>query len=166
MLTPLAVGLGRPFPYISNLSVSLAVLVRDPQTQTTTFARVKVPKELLPRFVQVGEGDDLRFVTVEDVIAAHLDALFPGMEIVDHGVFRVTRDADFEVSDEADDLLEAVEQELRRRRFGEVVRLEVDARHEPRPAPRARAGARRRGVAGLRDRGAASTSTTSCRSPG
>ena len=131
VLTPLAVGLGRPFPYISNLSVSLAVLVRDPQTQTTTFARVKVPKELLPRFVQVGEGDDLRFVTVEDVIAAHLDALFPGMEIVDHGVFRVTRDADFEVSDEADDLLEAVEQELRRRRFGEVVRLEVDGGMSP-----------------------------------
>jgi polyphosphate kinase len=126
VLTPLAVGLGRPFPYISNLSLSLAVLVRDPQTQLTTFARVKVPKELLPRFVEVG-GDGLTFVALEDLIARNLDALFPGMEIVDHGVFRVTRDADFEVSDEADDLLSAVEDELRRRRFGEVVRLEVDA---------------------------------------
>jgi polyphosphate kinase len=126
VLTPLAVGIGRPFPYISNLSLSLAVLVRDPQTQLTTFARVKVPKELLPRFVKAGD-DHMTFVALEDLIARNLDALFPGMEIVDHGVFRVTRDADFEVSDEADDLLRAVEAELRRRRFGEVVRLEVDA---------------------------------------
>ncbi|MEP6954884.1 MAG: polyphosphate kinase, partial [Solirubrobacteraceae bacterium] len=125
VLTPLAVGLGRPFPYISNLSLSLAVLVRDPQTQVTTFARVKVPKELLPRFVGVGESTT--FVAMEDLIAQHLDALFPGMEIVEHGTFRVTRDADFEVSDEADDLLAAVETELRRRRFGEAVRLEVGA---------------------------------------
>jgi polyphosphate kinase len=130
VLTPLAVGLGRPFPYISNLSLSLAVLVRDPQTKATTFARVKVPKEMLPRFVPVGEGAT-RFVTLEDVIAANLDALFPGMEIVDHGVFRVTRDADFEVSDEADDLLQAVEAELRRRRFGEVVRVELQAGMNP-----------------------------------
>jgi polyphosphate kinase len=124
VLTPLAVGLGRPFPYISNLSLSLAVLVRDPQTQVTTFARVKVPKEMLPRFVPTGQRT--MFVTLEDLIAANLDALFPGMEIVDHGFFRVTRDADFDISDEADDLLRAVETELRRRRFGEVVRLEVD----------------------------------------
>jgi polyphosphate kinase len=124
VLTPLAVGLGRPFPYISNLSLSLAVLVRDPQTQVTTFARVKVPKEMLPRFVPTGERT--RFVALEDLIAANLDTLFPGMEIVDHGFFRVTRDADFDISDEADDLLRAVETELRRRRFGEVVRLEVD----------------------------------------
>jgi polyphosphate kinase len=126
VLTPLAVGLGRPFPYISNLSLSLAVLVRDPQTGVRTFARVKVPKEMLPRFLPVGE-DGLTFVALEQVIAAHLQALFPGMEVVDSGVFRVTRDADFEVSDEADDLLEAVEAELRRRRFGEVVRLEINA---------------------------------------
>jgi polyphosphate kinase len=125
-LTPLAVGVGRPFPYISNVSLSLAVLVRDPQTGVRTFARVKVPKEMLPRFLPVGE-DGLTFVALEEVIAAHLQALFPGMEVVDSGVFRVTRDADFEVSDEADDLLEAVEAELRRRRFGEVVRLEVNA---------------------------------------
>jgi polyphosphate kinase len=126
VLTPLAVGVGRPFPYISNLSLSLAVLVRDPQTGVRTFARVKVPKEMLPRFLPVGD-DGLTFVALEEVIAAHLQALFPGMEVVDSGVFRVTRDADFEVSDEADDLLEAVEAELRRRRFGEVVRLEINA---------------------------------------
>jgi polyphosphate kinase len=124
VLTPLAVGLGRPFPYISNLSLSLAILVRDPQTQVTTFARVKVPKEMLPRFVPTGQRTT--FVALEDLIAANLDTLFPGMEIVDHGFFRVTRDADFDISDEADDLLRAVETELRRRRFGEVVRLEVD----------------------------------------
>jgi polyphosphate kinase len=126
VLTPLAVGVGRPFPYISNLSLSLAVLVRDPQTGVRTFARVKVPKEMLPRFLPVGD-DGLTFVPLEDVIAANLQSLFPGMEVVDSGVFRVTRDADFEVSDEADDLLEAVEAELRRRRFGEVVRLEINA---------------------------------------
>ena len=86
---------------------------------------MKVPKEMLPRFVPIGDGRT--FVPLEDLIAQHLDALFPGMEIVDYDVFRVTRDADFEIDDEADDLLRAVEQELRRRRFGEVVRLEVGA---------------------------------------
>jgi polyphosphate kinase len=121
-LTPLAVGPGRPFPYISNLSLSVAVWVRDPVTDTETFARVKVPKEVLPRLVPIGGG---AFVPLEEVIARHLDQLFPGMEIVHHDVFRVARDADFTVSDEADDLVQAVEQELRRRRFGEVVRLEV-----------------------------------------
>ncbi len=125
VLTPLAVGLGRPFPYISNLSLSLAVLVRDPETDQTVFARVKVPKEMLPRFVPVVEGEQTAFVLLEDLIAENLSALFPGMQILDHGLFRVTRDADFEISDEADDLLEAVEAELRRRPFGEVVRLEV-----------------------------------------
>ena len=125
VLTPLAVGLGRPFPYISNLSLSLAVLVNDPVSQAGTFARVKVPKEMLPRFLAV-EGETTTFVTLEDIIANNLDALFPGMEIVDYGLFRVTRDADFEISDEADDLLEAVETELRRRRFGEVVSVEVE----------------------------------------
>ena len=124
-LTPLAVAPGRPFPYISNLSLSLAVLVRDPVTEQTAFARVKVPSEILPRFVSVGDGT---FVPLEDVIAHHLDALFPGMEIMDYDVFRVTRDADLEVSDDAADLLQAVEDELRRRRFGEVVRVEIGAR--------------------------------------
>lgn len=127
VLTPLGVGLGRPFPYISNLSLSLAVLVRDPVNSVTTFARVKVPKEMLPRFVPVGESGTT-FVPLEDIIAANLQQLFPGMEVVDHGVFRVTRDADYEISDEADDLLQAVEAELRRRRFGEVVRVEFGAR--------------------------------------
>jgi len=123
-LTPLAVGPGRPFPYISNLSLSLAVWVRDPVSEVETFARVKVPKEVLPRFVAIGGG---AYVPLEKVIARHLNQLFPGMEVVKHAMFRVTRDADFTVSDEADDLLQAVENELRRRRFGEVVRLEISS---------------------------------------
>jgi polyphosphate kinase len=124
VLTPLAVGMGRPFPYISSLSLSLAVVVRDPNNGQQLFARVKVPKEMLPRFVAL-DDHPLTFVSLEEVIAANLESLFPGMHIVGHGFFRVTRDADFEVSDEADDLLQAVEAELRRRRFGEGVRLEV-----------------------------------------
>jgi polyphosphate kinase len=129
-LTPLAVAPGRPFPYISNLSLSLAVLVRDPISEQTVFARVKVPTEILPRFVTLKQPAPapVLLVPLEDVIAHHLDALFPGMEIADYDVFRVTRDADLEVSDEAADLLQAVEDELRRRRFGEVVRVEVGAR--------------------------------------
>jgi polyphosphate kinase len=129
-LTPLAVAPGRPFPYISNLSLSLAVLVRDPITDQTVFARVKVPTEILPRFVTLKPPapEPALLVPLEDVIAHHLDALFPGMEIADYDVFRVTRDADLEVSDDAADLLQAVEDELRRRRFGEVVRVEVGAR--------------------------------------
>ena len=131
-LTPLAVAPGRPFPYISNLSLSLAVLVRDPVNDQTVFARVKVPTEILPRFISVEEGEGaaaegVTLVPLEEVIAHHLDALFPGMEIVDYNVFRVTRDADLEVSDDAADLLQAVEDELRRRRFGEVVRVELGA---------------------------------------
>jgi polyphosphate kinase len=163
-LTPLAVAPGRPFPYISNLSLSLAVLVRDPAGGETVFARVKVPTEILPRFVTVRSAGptvvtgtnpspdatathperqspaaaaaaappssnaaaaSITLVPLEDVIAHHLDALFPGMEIVDYDVFRVTRDADLEVSDDAADLLQAVEDELRRRRFGEIVRVEI-----------------------------------------
>jgi polyphosphate kinase len=163
-LTPLAVAPGRPFPYISNLSLSLAVLVRDPAGGETVFARVKVPTEILPRFVTVrsaaatvgaetnpdpdattahperqspaavatatapstsAPAASITLVPLEDVIAHHLDALFPGMEIVDYDVFRVTRDADLEVSDDAADLLQAVEDELRRRRFGEIVRVEI-----------------------------------------
>ncbi len=133
-LTPLAVAPGRPFPYISNLSLSLAVLVRDPATDQTVFARVKVPTEILPRFVALKQPDagQLLLVPLEDVIAHHLDALFPGMEIADYNVFRVTRDADLEVSDDAADLLQAVEDELRRRRFGEIVRVEVGADCSPR----------------------------------
>jgi polyphosphate kinase len=129
-LTPLVIGLGRPFPYISNLSLSLGVLLRDPDSGTEIIARVKVPKELLGRFLRVGERNEV-FVPLEEAIAANLDALFPGAEVVDHGYFRVTRDADFTISDEADDLLQAVQDELRRRRFGEVVRLEVAAGMNP-----------------------------------
>jgi polyphosphate kinase len=129
-LTPLVIGLGRPFPYISNLSLSLGVLLRDPESGTEIIARVKVPKELLGRFLPVGDNGDA-FVPLEEVIAANLDALFPGTEVIEHGYFRVTRDADFTVSDEADDLLQAVQDELRRRRFGEVVRLEIAADMNP-----------------------------------
>jgi polyphosphate kinase len=129
-LTPLVIGLGRPFPYISNLSLSLGVLLRDPESGNEIIARVKVPKELLGRFLPLGDGGQT-FVPLEEVIAANLDALFPGIEVIDHGYFRVTRDADFNVSDEADDLLQAVQDELRRRRFGEVVRLEVASGMNP-----------------------------------
>ncbi len=128
-LTPLAVGPGQPFPYISNLSLSLGVIVGDPVSGHSTFARVKVPIEILPRFVAV--GDATTFVPLEDVIADNLDSLFQGMEIVDYAVFRVSRDADLSVSDEAEDLMRAVEDELRRRRFGEVVRVEVGADMSP-----------------------------------
>ena len=126
-LTPLGVGPGRPFPYISNLSLSLAVWLRDPESGEETFARVKVPKEVLPRFVQAGENT---WVPLEWVMARNLHELFPGMEVLRYSIFRVTRDADFTVSDEADDLVRAVEDELRRRRFGEVVRLEVGSNME------------------------------------
>jgi polyphosphate kinase len=130
-LTPLVIGLGRPFPYISNLSLSLGVLLRDPESGTEIIARVKVPKELLGRFLRIGEEGGGAFVPLEEAIAANLDALFPGTEVVDHGYFRVTRDTDFTVSDEADDLLQAVQDELRRRRFGEVVRLEIASGMNP-----------------------------------
>jgi polyphosphate kinase len=129
-LTPLVIGRGRPFPYISNLSLNWGVLLRNPEKNEEVAARVKVPKELLRRFLSVGDG--LTFVPLEQVIVANLDDLFPGMEIVHHSLFRVTRDTDYDVSDEADDLLLAVEEEVRRRRFGEVVRLEVAPNMEPR----------------------------------
>jgi polyphosphate kinase len=126
VLTPLAVDPAHPFPYISNLSLNLAVTVRDGVTREERFARVKVPP-LLPRFIVLPDGR--RFIPLEQVIAAKIDALFPGMEILDHQVFRVTRDADFELEDEAEDLLEAIESVLRRRnKFGRVVRLEVDTK--------------------------------------
>jgi polyphosphate kinase len=125
VLTPLAVGPGQPFPYISALSVSLGLFVADPETGEERFARVKVP-EGLPRFFPIGDGSD-RFVTLERVLSHYLPNLFPGMEIRERALFRVTRDVDLEVSDEADDLLEAVEFELRHARFGEVTRLEVSA---------------------------------------
>jgi polyphosphate kinase len=137
VLTPLAVGPGQRFPYISGLSFSLAVFVRDPETGEERFARVKVP-EGLPRFLDVGERGLL--IPLEGVIAHFLTHLFPQMEISECAVFRVTRDADFEVSDEADDLLEAVELELRRRRFGDVVRVEASESMSARMLERLKAG--------------------------
>ncbi|MEY4362328.1 MAG: polyphosphate kinase, partial [Actinomycetota bacterium] len=124
VLTPLAVDPAHPFPYVSNLALSLAVMVRDPKSGAERFARVKVPT-VFPRLIALpGVG---RFIRVEEVIEAHLGTLFPGMEIVDVVAFRVTRNADLTVEDEeADDLLQAVEMELRRRRFGRAVRLEVE----------------------------------------
>ncbi len=123
VLTPLAVDPGHPFPYISTLSLSVAIRMEDPDEQEERFARVKVPP-VLPRFVDVEPG---RFVLLEQVIAANLDMLFSGMTIHETHLFRVTRNADLELEeDEADDLMLAIEEELRRRRFGEAVRLEVD----------------------------------------
>ena len=125
ILTPLAVDPGHPFPYISNLCLNLVVRVVDPASGEQRIARVKVPP-LLPRFVVLPDGR--RFVPVEQVIAAHLDRLFPAMDIAEHHVFRVTRNADLSVDeDDAEDLLAAVELELHRRRFGQAVRLEVSA---------------------------------------
>ncbi|HEY0387862.1 MAG TPA: polyphosphate kinase 1 [Gaiellales bacterium] len=128
VLTPLGVGPGQPFPYISGLSMSLGVFVHEPESGEERFARVKVP-EVLPRFLSIGRRGLL--LPLEDAIAHFLSWLFPGMDVAEHVVFRVTRDADFEVSDEADDLLEAVELELRRRRFGDAVRLEVASTATP-----------------------------------
>ncbi|OGO58009.1 MAG: RNA degradosome polyphosphate kinase [Chloroflexi bacterium RBG_16_72_14] len=123
VLTPLAVDPGHPFPYISTLSLSIAVGLRDPETGETRFARVKIPP-ILPRLFGV-ERD--KFVLLDQVIEANLDELFRGMEILDTHLFRVTRDADIAIEeDEADDLLLAMEEEVRRRRFGEAVRLEVE----------------------------------------
>ncbi len=135
VLTPLALDPGRPFPHISNLSINLAVVIRDPNSGETRFARVKVPSTL-PRLVPLRplDPDDLltpavlKFAWVEEIIAANLDRLFPGMEIVAAHPFRVTRNTDMEIQEEeADDLLLTIEQSLRRRHFGFVVRLEVDA---------------------------------------
>jgi polyphosphate kinase len=124
VLTPLAVDPAHPFPYVSNLSFNVAVLVRDPDSGTVRFARIKVPS-LLDRFLPL---PDERYVPVEQVIGAHLEHLFPGMEILSWSPFRVTRDADLDLEeDEAEDLLAAVESEVqRRRRLSDAVRLEVD----------------------------------------
>ncbi|POM25933.1 Polyphosphate kinase [Actinomadura rubteroloni] len=123
VLTPLVVDSAHPFPYISGLSLNLAVIVRDPETDATMFARVKVPP-VLPRFVEASAD---RYTPLEDVIAAHLDQLFTGMEVVEHHAFRVTRNQDLEIDDDiSEGLLQALERELLRRRFGPVVRLEVE----------------------------------------
>jgi polyphosphate kinase len=129
VLTPLAVDPSHPFPYISGLSLNLAVLVGNPQTGAEHFARVKVPP-LLSRFQKVGKQ---RFVPLEEIIAAHLGQLFPGMEVVEHHAFRVTRNEELEVEeDDAENLLQAMERELMRRRFGPAVRLEVEETINPR----------------------------------
>jgi polyphosphate kinase len=126
VLTPLAVDPTRPFPYISGLSVSLAVLVRNPNSREEFFARVKVPNTL-PRFVVTNAQVNTRFIALEEVIAAHLEELFPGMMIEDYFAFRLTRNEDLDLEeDESDNLLETMEQELQRRKFGPPVRLEVD----------------------------------------
>jgi polyphosphate kinase len=128
VLTPLAVDPGHPFPYISTLSLSIAVGLRDPETGERGFARVKVP-QILPRLLEV---EPSHFVLIDQVIEANLDTLFTGMEVEEHHLFRVTRNADFEIEeDEADDLLLAIEEELRRRRFGAAVRLEVERSMPP-----------------------------------
>lgn len=125
VVTPLAVDPGHPFPYISNLSLNLAVVIEDPVEDRSHFARIKVPP-LLPRFVSAGDEDNV-FVPLEDIIAANLDRLFPGMTITEHHAFRVTRNADLEVNDDgAEDLLQALEEELRKRRFSPAVRLEIE----------------------------------------
>jgi len=131
VLTPLAVDPGHPFPYISTLSLSIAVGLRDPETGERSFARVKVPP-VLPRLHELSHRDGAapgtrRFVLIDQVIEANLDLLFSGMHVEEEHLFRVTRNADFTIEeDEADDLLLAIEEEIRRRRFGEAVRLEVE----------------------------------------
>ncbi|MFN8021833.1 MAG: polyphosphate kinase 1 [Acidimicrobiales bacterium] len=125
VLTPLAVDPAHPFPYISNLALSLAAMVSDPETGERRFARVKVPN-VFPRLVALSDGK--RFVPVEQVIAAHMHLLYSGMVVEECAAFRVTRNADLTLEEEeADDLLAAVEMELRRRRFGRAVRLEVQS---------------------------------------
>ncbi len=124
VLTPLAVDPAHPFPYISGLSLSLAVVVRNPESGSERFARVKVPPNV-DRFVQVRRGV-YDYLPLEELIAAHLGQLFPGMDVVEHQAFRLTRNADLEVEEDRDeDLLQALERELARRRFGPPVRLEV-----------------------------------------
>jgi polyphosphate kinase len=128
VLTPLAVDPAHPFPYISGLSLNLAVLLTNPKTGKEHFARVKVPP-LLPRLLEIGDdsGHEVRLLPIEAVIAAHLDQLFPGMQVDEHFTFRVTRNEDLEVEeDDAENLLKALERELTRRRFGPPVRLEVE----------------------------------------
>ncbi|MCW2592411.1 MAG: polyphosphate kinase 1 [Mycobacterium sp.] len=128
VLTPLAVDPAHPFPFVSGLSLNLAVTVKQPDDGTQHFARIKVPDNV-DRFVELGPregGAAIRFLPMEELIAAFLSVLFPGLEVVEHHAFRITRNADFEVEEDRDeDLLQALERELARRRFGSPVRLEV-----------------------------------------
>jgi len=126
VLTPLAVDPSHPFPYISGLSLNLAVILKNPSTSEESFARVKVPP-ILSRFIATSSTGSRRFIPLEDVIAIHLQELFPGMLIEDHYTFRVTRNEDLELEEEeSEDLLTSLEQELARRRFGPPVRLEIE----------------------------------------
>jgi polyphosphate kinase len=126
VLTPLAVDPSHPFPYISGLSLNLAVVLKRPDTETQLFARVKVPSNL-PRFVETRQYEAKRFLPLEQVIIAHLAELFPGMQVEDYSTFRLTRNADLELEEEeSENLLASMEQELLRRKFGPPVRLEVD----------------------------------------
>lgn len=134
ILMPLAVDPAHPFPYISGLSINLAIRIRNSKTGRQEFARLKVP-QMLPRFIRVDRSESLRnarFISLEEVIANHLDDLFPGMEILEHHVFRVTRNEDVEVEeDESENLIQALERELLRRRFGPPIRLEVSEDMDP-----------------------------------
>ncbi len=123
---PLAVDPAHPFPYISGLSLNLAIRIRNARTGRQEFARLKVPP-MLPRFVEVpSEDGELRFIRLEELIANHLDDLFPGMEVLDHHAFRLTRNEDVEIEeDESENLIQALEAELLRRRFGPPIRLEI-----------------------------------------
>jgi len=126
VLTPLAVDPSHPFPYISGLSLNLAVIVKNPTSQEEFFARVKVP-EILPRFIATAKSGSTRFLPLEELIAIHLQGLFPGMIIEDHYTFRITRNQDMDLDEEeSEDILTSIEQELARRRFGPPVRLEIE----------------------------------------
>ena len=126
VLTPLAVDPSHPFPYISGLSLNLAVIVKNPTSHEEFFARVKVP-EILPRFIATAKTSSTRFLPLEDLIAIHLQELFPGMVIEDHYTFRITRNQDIDLDEEeSEDILTSIEQELARRRFGPPVRLEIE----------------------------------------
>lgn len=126
VLTPLAVDPSHPFPYISGLSLNLAVIVKNPASHEEFFARVKVP-EILPRFIATAKTGSTRFLPLEDLIAIHLQELFPGMVIEDHYTFRITRNQDIDLDEEeSEDILTSIEQELARRRFGPPVRLEIE----------------------------------------
>jgi len=126
VLTPLAVDPSHPFPYISGLSLNLAVIVKNPTSHEEFFARVKVP-EILPRFIATAKSGSTRFLPLEELIAIHLQDLFPGMIIEDHYTFRITRNQDMDLDEEeSEDILTSIEQELARRRFGPPVRLEIE----------------------------------------
>ena len=130
VLMPLAVDPAHPFPYISGLSLNLAVRVRSSKTGTEEFARLKIP-QMLPRFVRINEGTDItnvRFITLEDLIANRLEEVFPGMAVIEHHAFRVTRNEDVEIDeDETENLIQVLEKGLLRRRFGPPIRLEIDS---------------------------------------